>query len=66
MDWILLLEILYAIGIIGIMLKVIEDTHSVTKTLAYLLVVVFLPFLGAFVYFHLVLIIAKTGCISGS
>ncbi len=51
MDWILLLEILYAIGIIGIMLKVIEDTHGVTKTLAYLLVVVFLPFPGAFIYF---------------
>ncbi len=51
MDWILVLEILYVIAIMGVMLKVIEDTHSVTKTLAYLLVVVFLPFLGAFIYF---------------
>jgi len=51
LDWILVLEILYVIAIMGVMLKVIEDTHSVTKTLAYLLVVVFLTFLGAFIYF---------------
>ena len=51
MTWILLAEILYVILIIAVMVRIIYDTQTVTKTLAYLLLVVFLPFVGIFIYF---------------
>ena len=51
MNWILLAEIIYVIIIIAVLLRVIYDTQSVTKTLAYLLLVIFLPFIGIFIYF---------------
>ena len=51
MNWILILEIIYVIFIIGVMLRIIYDTQSVTKTLAYLLLVIFLPLIGVFIYF---------------
>ena len=51
MNWILLAEIIYVIIIIAVLLRVIYDTPSVTKTLAYLLLVIFLPFIGIFIYF---------------
>lgn len=49
--WIIFVEIAYFIFIIGVCLRIIWDTQSVTKTLAYLLLVVFLPFFGAIIYF---------------
>lgn len=51
MNWILLTEIIYVLFIIGVLLRIIYDTQSVTKTLAYLLLVIFLPIVGVFIYF---------------
>lgn len=51
MNWILLAEIIYIFVIIAVLLRVIYDTQSVTKTLAYLLLVIFLPLIGIFIYF---------------
>ncbi len=53
MNWILLGEILYIIIIILVCARVVYDTQSTTKTLAYLLAVVFLPFVGIIIYFSL-------------
>ncbi|MBP7172581.1 MAG: cardiolipin synthase [Cloacibacterium sp.] len=51
MDWILITEIIYIIFIIAVCLRIIYDTNSVTKTLGYLLLVIFLPIIGVFIYF---------------
>ncbi|MET4083016.1 cardiolipin synthase [Pedobacter sp. UYP30] len=51
MDWILILELLYLIFIISVCLRIIFDTDNVSKTLGYLLVVIFLPIIGVFIYF---------------
>ena len=51
MNWILIIEIVYILLIIGVLLRIIYDTQSVTKTLAYLLLVIFLPVAGVFIYF---------------
>ncbi|MBF8457977.1 cardiolipin synthase [Kaistella sp. G5-32] len=51
MNWILLIEIIYVLFISGVLLRIIYDTQSVTKTLAYLLLVIFLPIIGVFIYF---------------
>ena len=50
-DWILIGEVVYAIIIIGICLRIIYDTRSTDKALAYVLVTIFLPFVGAAIYF---------------
>jgi cardiolipin synthase len=50
-DWILIGEVVYAIIIIGICLRIIYDTRSTDKALAYVLVTIFLPFIGAAIYF---------------
>lgn len=49
--WILILEIVYTIAIVLTCLRIIYDTRSTTKTLAYLLLTVFLPVLGIIIYF---------------
>ena len=51
MNWLLLYQIAYITVVILVCLRVIYDTRSTTKTLAYLLLVVFLPFIGIFIYF---------------
>lgn len=51
MNWILVAEIVYIIVIILVCARVIYDTQSTTKTLAYLLAIVFLPFVGMIIYF---------------
>lgn len=51
MNWILIIEIIYVLLIIGVMVRIIYDTQSVTKTTAYLLLIIFLPVAGAFIYF---------------
>lgn len=51
MNWILILEVLYVIFIVGVLLRVVYDTQSVTKTLAYILMVIFLPLIGVLIYF---------------
>lgn len=51
MNWILISEIVYIILVILVCGRVIYDTQSTTKTLAYLLAVVFLPIVGMIIYF---------------
>lgn len=51
MNWILILEIIYILFLFAVCLRIIYDTQTVTKTLAYLLLVIFLPLLGIFIYF---------------
>lgn len=48
---IVVLEILYFTGIVLLAAKIIMDTKNVSKTLAYLLLIIFLPILGVFIYF---------------
>lgn len=49
--WLLLLEIFYALIIIATCLRIIYDTRSTSKTLAYLMLTVFLPVIGIVIYF---------------
>ncbi|MCZ4243858.1 cardiolipin synthase [Pedobacter punctiformis] len=51
MNWLLLSEIVYAIIVILVCLRVVIDTRSNTKTLAYLLLTIFIPVLGIIIYF---------------
>lgn len=50
-DRILLLEVAYAIIVDGVCVRIIHDTRNTAKTLAYLLLVIFLPVAGIAVYF---------------
>ena len=51
MDWLLLVEIIYIILLILVCLRIIFDTRSTTKSLAYLLFAIFVPVLGIIFYF---------------
>lgn len=51
MNWLLILEIVYITIVALVCLRVIYDTRSTTKTVAYLMVVIFLPLVGMFIYF---------------
>src|SRR5690606_21624776 len=51
MTWLLLSEIIYIVIVIMVALRIIYDTRSHVKTLAYLLLVIFVPVLGIFFYF---------------
>ncbi|MBU2927609.1 cardiolipin synthase [Winogradskyella psychrotolerans] len=51
MNWILLGEIAYILLVIFVVLRVLHDTRSSTKTLAYILFTIFVPFIGMFFYF---------------
>lgn len=53
MNWILIAQTLYVIMIILVCARVVYDTQSTTKTLAYLLLVIFLPFVGIIIYFSI-------------
>ncbi|MCD2423708.1 cardiolipin synthase [Niabella pedocola] len=50
-SWLLVAEVLYVILVILVCMRVIYDTRSSTKTLAYLLLIIFLPVIGMFTYF---------------
>ncbi|WP_018629647.1 cardiolipin synthase [Niabella aurantiaca] len=50
-SWLLVAEVLYVILVILVCMRVIYDTRSATKTLAYLLLIIFLPVIGMFTYF---------------
>jgi cardiolipin synthase len=50
-SWILLLEIAYTLVVIATCLRIIYDTNSTSKTLAYLMLTVFFPILGIIIYF---------------
>ena len=51
MNWLLIYEIIYTIILILICLRIIYETQSTTKTLAYLLFAIFVPFAGMIFYF---------------
>jgi len=51
MDWLLIYEIVYILIAILVCLRIVYDTRNNTKTLAYLLLVVFLPIAGIIFYF---------------
>src|SRR6476661_8323497 len=51
MDWWLLYETLYIILLVLVCLRIIYDTRSTTKTLAYLLLAIFVPVIGILFYF---------------
>lgn len=51
MTWLLLSEIIYIVIVIMVALRIIYDTRSHVKTLAYLLLVIFVPVFGIFFYF---------------
>ncbi|HYG19209.1 MAG TPA: cardiolipin synthase [Ohtaekwangia sp.] len=51
MNWILVFEVAYVIVLILVCLRIIYDTTAITKTLAYLLVAIFIPFGGMLFYF---------------
>src|SRR5690606_18173272 len=49
--WLLLFEALYILVLVLVCLRIIYDTDSNIKTLAYLLLVIFVPVFGIFFYF---------------
>ncbi len=51
MDWLLLAQIVYVLILIVVCGKIIYDTRSNVKTLAYLLVAIFIPIIGMLFYF---------------
>lgn len=51
MNWILIAEIVYIIIVLLVCVRVVYDTQNTTKTLAYLLAVIFLPIVGIIIYF---------------
>ena len=51
MNWIFWLEVLYVILTILVCLWIIYETETTNKTLAYLLLAIFVPFLGTIFYF---------------
>jgi cardiolipin synthase len=50
-NWILISEVLYVLIIIAVCLRIVYDTSSTSKTLAYLLLAIFFPVAGAILYF---------------
>lgn len=48
---IIILESLYFIGVVLLSAKIITDTKTTSKTLAYLLLIIFLPIIGILIYF---------------
>ncbi|TDQ09228.1 cardiolipin synthase [Pedobacter metabolipauper] len=51
MNWIIVLEIFYGLIVAAVCLRIVYETRSTTKTLAYLMLTVFLPILGMIIYF---------------
>lgn len=51
MKWFFVFEILYVVIILVVILRVLYDTRSGVKALAYILLIILVPFLGVFFYF---------------
>jgi cardiolipin synthase len=51
LNWIFIFELLYLLLLVGVCIRIIYDTSSTVKTLAYLLLVIFLPLFGILFYF---------------
>ncbi|MEH6308066.1 cardiolipin synthase [Olivibacter sp. CPCC 100613] len=52
-DWFIVAEIIYTLLVIGVCLRIIYETRSSTKTLAYLLLTIFVPIAGIILYFSI-------------
>lgn len=50
-DWLLIGELIYGLIVAATCVRIIYDTRTSTKTLAYLLLTVFLPVVGMILYF---------------
>nr|WP_207434303.1 cardiolipin synthase [Sabulibacter ruber] len=50
-DWLLIWNILYFVVLVAVCLRIIYDTGSTSKTLAYLLLAIFVPIGGIVIYF---------------
>lgn len=50
MNWFLVFEVIYFIVVVLVCLRIIFDTRTITKTLAYLLLAIFVPFVGILFY----------------
>lgn len=51
MSWVIIPEIAYVVALVLVCLRIVYDTTSTHKTLAYLLLVIFIPLLGILFYF---------------
>ncbi|WP_017259500.1 cardiolipin synthase [Pedobacter arcticus] len=51
MDWIAVLQLIYFVFMLFVLLRVLYDTRSGSKTLAYVLFIVFFPIVGILFYF---------------
>jgi len=51
LNWILIFELLYLLVLVLVCVRIIYDTSSTVKTLAYLLLAIFIPVFGIFFYF---------------
>jgi cardiolipin synthase len=51
MNWIPVLKIIYDLIIVVVCLRIIYDTRTTSRTLAYLMLTIFFPVVGAIVYF---------------
>jgi cardiolipin synthase A/B len=51
MNWISVFEIVYTLVLVFVCFRIILDTRSITKSLAYLLFAIFVPFAGLIFYF---------------
>src|SRR5690606_21844698 len=49
--WVIVLEAIYLLSILLVCLRIVYDTRSVSKTISYLLLTIFLPVFGAIFYF---------------
>src|SRR4030095_11465475 len=50
-NWFVIIELLYLAVLVIVCMRIIYDTNSTVKTLAYLLLAIFLPLFGMFFYF---------------
>ncbi|MCH6198373.1 cardiolipin synthase [Aquiflexum sp. LQ15W] len=50
MDWIIIFQSLYIILLVSVCLRIIYDTENSSKTLSYLMLAIFVPFLGILFY----------------
>ena len=51
LNWFLIIELLYLAVLVAVCARIIYDTNSTVKTLAYLLLAIFIPVFGIFFYF---------------
>lgn len=50
-NWAIILQVIYVLLVIVVGIRIVFDTRSIPKTLAYLMLVVFVPILGIIFYF---------------